>query len=107
MRDLIRYPITEGEIVECLKTLRDHISAEESVGDMRPLLLEEAIIAVKALWSPEHLRKQLAVEALRGAATQFDSYAKHHETKGDWQKAETNAVWASRCRSAAGGERDA
>lgn len=66
---------------------------------------EARLILSTALELCENLEKRhaLATEALLGAATQFQTYAEHHEAKGAWAKAETNAVWASRCRSAASG----
>ena len=42
MRNLVEYPITIGEICQCLDRLSDEINKEERIGDMRPLLLQEA-----------------------------------------------------------------
>ena len=38
-RNLIKYPITREEIIDCLTTLAADIIKEEKVGDMRPSLL--------------------------------------------------------------------
>ena len=45
MRDLEKYPITTDEIIQCLQRLMDDVSYEKTglVGDMRPLLLANAI----------------------------------------------------------------
>lgn len=44
MRNLLQYPITHEEIMECLTSMADQIAAEEPMrfGDMRPLLLKAA-----------------------------------------------------------------
>ena len=42
MRNLAQYPVTTAEILECLRTLFEEISAEKRPGDMRPLLLRKA-----------------------------------------------------------------
>jgi xanthine dehydrogenase iron-sulfur cluster and FAD-binding subunit A len=38
-RNLIKYPVTREEIIDCLTTLSADIIKEERVGDMRPSLL--------------------------------------------------------------------
>lgn len=45
MRNLEQYPITTDEIIQCLKVLMDDVAYEKTglVGDMRPLLLANAI----------------------------------------------------------------
>lgn len=48
MRWLNKYPITVDEIVGCLQEIYDQIYAEELIGDMRPLLLKEAMKRIKA-----------------------------------------------------------
>lgn len=42
MRNLLQYPITLSEVVQCLDTLQAQLNNEENIGDMRPLLLEHA-----------------------------------------------------------------
>jgi hypothetical protein len=42
MRNLLDYPITKEEIVQCLLHLSNELSKDELVGDMRPILLETA-----------------------------------------------------------------
>ena len=48
MRNLIQYPITSAEIATYLQELEDSLSYENTklLGDMRPLLLSAAKIAV-------------------------------------------------------------
>ena len=53
MRDLVRYPITKIEILECLESLANDILEEERVGDMRPLLLQVTMEIVKRNSPPE------------------------------------------------------
>lgn len=50
MRNLQEYPITVDEVIECLKDLKKALSPEitQLCGDMRPLLLDEAIKIVEA-----------------------------------------------------------
>ena len=43
MRNLLEYPITRDEVIECLTKLRESILEEGCIGDMRPLLLTVAI----------------------------------------------------------------
>jgi len=45
MRDLEQYPITTDEIIQCLKELMNDVAYEKTglTGDMRPLLLANAI----------------------------------------------------------------
>lgn len=59
MRDLVRYPITRDEILSCLQSYSDRSVLEECIGDMRSLLLTEAMNAVKLVWSSDFLRQQL------------------------------------------------
>lgn len=47
MRNLVEYPITLDEIVECLETYKRQAMDEERIGDMRPVLLDLAIMAVR------------------------------------------------------------
>ncbi len=51
MRDTHQYPITDSEIIECLETLRSELIDQAGkgmmMGDMRPLLLGEAIQRIK------------------------------------------------------------
>ena len=49
MRNLVQYPITGDEIVDYLRSLAADVDPEKTrlVGDMRPLLLDEAIRAVR------------------------------------------------------------
>ena len=42
MRNILKYPVTTQEIVECLTKLSDEILDEGRMGDMRPLLLTMA-----------------------------------------------------------------
>jgi hypothetical protein len=42
MRNIVEYPITTKEIVDCLLLLAKELNAEGAVGDMRPLLLKMA-----------------------------------------------------------------
>jgi hypothetical protein len=51
MRDLTRYPITTQEIIECLRQFKADCDPH-LIGDMRPLLLEKAIEAVRADTKP-------------------------------------------------------
>lgn len=52
MRNTLEYPVTKEEILECLKLIQRNImkwnSKENSVGDMRALLLAEAIKIIEA-----------------------------------------------------------
>lgn len=47
MRNLLEYPITHDEIIECLARLRDREMTGEQTGDMTPTLLDFAIAAVQ------------------------------------------------------------
>lgn len=49
MRNLVQCPITGDEIVDYLRSLAADVDPEKTrlVGDMRPLLLDEAIRAVR------------------------------------------------------------
>lgn len=46
MRNILEYPITTKEIIECLEELKKECDPN-LIGDMRPLLLDEAIKAVR------------------------------------------------------------
>lgn len=46
MRNLAQYPITKKEIIEYLLNLSDQIATEGAIGDVRPLLLTEAVIMI-------------------------------------------------------------
>jgi hypothetical protein len=48
MRNLLEYPITKEEIVECLAELARTFDNLELCGDMRPLLLKRAIKIIKS-----------------------------------------------------------
>ncbi len=52
MRNLLEYPVTTEEIVQCLVRLKEkeeaEIEAKHIMGDMTPLLLEKAIMIVRA-----------------------------------------------------------
>jgi hypothetical protein len=48
MRNIVKYPITESEIVECLERLSKEILDEGSCGDIRPLCLKAAAEIVQA-----------------------------------------------------------
>lgn len=48
MRNLIEYPVTHDEIIQCLEERKRVVMASNCLGDMRPLLLEAAIDIVKA-----------------------------------------------------------
>ena len=41
-RNLVKYPVTREEIVDCLCNLSADLSAEVIIGDMRPYLLKIA-----------------------------------------------------------------
>lgn len=43
MRNTLVYPVTDAEIIDCLTTIMNEISDKLLIGDMRPLLLREAI----------------------------------------------------------------
>lgn len=47
MRDIIKHPVTRDEIVNYLEHLSKEVADEETIGDMRLLLLDAAIRAVK------------------------------------------------------------
>ena len=48
MRNILEYPPTTAEIVECLRELsKELLAGEPSMGDMRPLLLEMAASIVQ------------------------------------------------------------
>jgi len=47
MRNLKEFPITKDEIIDCLRQLQEDIIKEDLVGDMRPILLEEAMDIIK------------------------------------------------------------
>lgn len=51
MRNLLEYPITDQEIVECLYNLASKLDAEERIGDMRAVLLTTAgdIVAARKI----------------------------------------------------------
>ncbi len=48
MRDIGRYPVTNGEIVDCLHGFLAEVDPKKTglIGDMRPLLLAEAIAII-------------------------------------------------------------
>ena len=50
MRNLLQYPVTKQEIINCLKEFAAEVSPEESCGDMRPLLLAEAILIIDKMY---------------------------------------------------------
>jgi hypothetical protein len=52
MRNLVEYPITHEEIMECLARLSEVLSYDKTglVGDMRPLLLDRATEIVRKDW---------------------------------------------------------
>jgi hypothetical protein len=67
MRNILEYPVTLDEIINCLKQLRDREAAKPLIGDMTPLLLDMAICAVRyrelKLWErgdAEGMRKALS-----------------------------------------------
>jgi hypothetical protein len=70
MRNLLEYPVTHEEIIECLARLRDREMAEGRVGDMTPTLLDLAIAAVQyrqlKLWERGDLH---AMEKALGGTT--------------------------------------
>ena len=43
MRNLAQYPLTDEECIKVLSELRDSIITEGAMGDIRPLVLQEAI----------------------------------------------------------------
>ena len=51
MRNLLQYPVTKQEIINCLKEFAAEASPEESCGDMRPLLLAEAILIIDKMYA--------------------------------------------------------
>ena len=53
MRNLIQYPISKEEIVGCLKEFAKEVDPEITglYGDMRPLLLAEAVLIVDKMWN--------------------------------------------------------
>ena len=53
MRDLLRYPITKLEVLNCLEDLLEEIQLEQGIGDMRPLLLQVAMEVIKRNSPPE------------------------------------------------------
>jgi hypothetical protein len=46
MRNLLEYPVTRDEVLECLTRLRADLNPE-LIGDMTPVLLDHAIAIVK------------------------------------------------------------
>lgn len=61
MRNLLEYPITNREIVECLEQFKADCDPK-LVGDMRPLLLDAAINTIQAV----NLLAEAGVDVLRG-----------------------------------------
>lgn len=53
MRNLIQYPVTKEEIIGCLKEFAKEVDPETTglCGDMRPILLAEAILIVDKMWN--------------------------------------------------------
>lgn len=51
MRNLLQYPITPDEVLECLRSEADAINDRDVIGDMRPLLLTEAAKELEGLWA--------------------------------------------------------
>lgn len=49
MRNLIEYPITIEEVVATLRRTAAELSQEERIGDMRPLILEQAADALEKI----------------------------------------------------------
>jgi hypothetical protein len=49
MRNLIEHPPTKQEVVKCLSDLRIALTSTESVGDMRPLLLQIAAEVISVI----------------------------------------------------------
>lgn len=57
MRNLLEYPITAEEVVECLDNILKEVEYESKArtlfGDMRPLLLRTAIEVVREAGKPD------------------------------------------------------
>jgi len=47
MRNELEYPVTKQEVIDYLSKLQDELIKEGVVGDIRPVLLDVAIDAVK------------------------------------------------------------
>jgi len=56
MRDTRRYPVTQAEVLYCLKELREEEMAKEAIGSMRPLLLQTAIDLLSKVYFPADAR---------------------------------------------------
>ncbi len=63
MRNLVEYPITVAEIVECLTAMSNEAAAENArtgvCGNLRPLILLEAAAIVEAAEKRRTLEKAL------------------------------------------------
>lgn len=59
MRNLMEFPITTDEVVATLRRTAAELSQEERIGDMRPIILEQAANTLEAIakivnsWEPE------------------------------------------------------
>jgi len=49
MRNLLQYPVTKSEIVECLRKESEAARNAEIIGDMRPYLLKKAADVIASL----------------------------------------------------------
>lgn len=69
MRNLVQYPITYDEIIECLTEASEDASRMGLIGDMRPLLLKYAADIVRQV---PNLHDQLLTLMERSAVNPFD-----------------------------------
>jgi hypothetical protein len=75
MRNLKAYPITLDEIEQCLLCLADELSKDESIGDMRPLLLRTAAEIIGKCTVAAEAIKQIETEIMLGCPI-ADAYQK-------------------------------
>ena len=64
MRNTEEYPVTKEEIINCLHSLASQISEEGAIGDMRPLLLQEAIAIISAAHTPQQRQAVCVLSSL-------------------------------------------
>lgn len=66
MRNLIKYPISEKELLSCLRSVSTSASHEQAPGDMRPILLECARDIIAA--APDSIKRRIMHDYSTGAA---------------------------------------
>jgi hypothetical protein len=65
VRNLLQYPVTDEERVRVLTRMRETILSEQRMGDMRPLILRDAIAKFREPTEKERAERDVRLEQLR------------------------------------------